>query len=289
MSKYFGVKNLIKRFGDNYDYVINDLYLRKYLEFIGFDYVKAQNKKVPKIIMKSSKNIVSAFLRGLFDTDGTVDDKMVSLCSVSKKLIKEVQVLLLNFGIISRVHIKKTKSDLGISYILTISGDDVELFNQYIGFGLQRKQDRLDKLADKNHNTNKDIIPYQTEKVNEIFNMPENKKVSRASYWNILNGENNLTYYRLNKLLDDCNSGSEIYKHFQDLADNHYYFSKVEEISEEIRDTYDFHIPKTHSFVSNGFVSHNTFDEVLSMVVVAMLYPNISLVCTNKRKRSRLA
>lgn len=286
MSKYFGVKNLIKRFGDNYDYIINDLYLRKYLEFIGFDYVKSQDKKVPKIIMKSSKNIVSAFLRGLFDTDGTVDDKVVSLCSVSKKLIKEVQVLLLNFGIISRIHIKKTKSDLGISYILTISGDDVELFNQYIGFGLQRKQDRLDKLADKNHNTNKDIIPYQTEKVNEIFNMPENKKVSRASYWNILNGENNLTYYRLNKLLDDCNSGSEIYKHFQDLADNHYYFSKVEEISEEIRDTYDFHIPKTHSFVSNGFISHNTFDEVLSMVVVAMLYPNIELALSAQTKEN---
>ena len=286
MSKYFGVKNLIKRFGDNYDYMINDLYLRKYLEFIGFDYVKAQDKKVPKIIMKSSKNIVSAFLRGLFDTDGTVNDKVVSLCSVSKKLIKEVQVLLLNFGIISRVHIKKTKSDLGISYILTISGDDVELFNQCIGFGLQRKQDRLDKLADKNHNTNKDIIPYQTEKVNEIFNMPENKKVSRASYWNILNGENNLTYYRLNKLLDDCNSGSEIYKHFQDLADNHYYFSKVEEISEEIRDTYDFHIPETHSFVSNGFVSHNTFDEVLSMVVVAMLYPNIELALSAQTKEN---
>lgn len=73
----------------------------------------AKNAEVPSIILKSSSKIRSAFLRGYFEADGwnynTSDAARpfvgrfhIGCSSVSKKLIKQIQTMLLNFGIISR-------------------------------------------------------------------------------------------------------------------------------------------------------------------------------------------
>ena len=286
MKKYFGVKRFFKKSRINSKCVINDIYLRKYLEFIGFDYTNSRDKRVPKVIMKSSKKNVAAFLRGVFDSSGIVNNRVVSLSSVSENLMKEIQFLLLNFGIISRVRNQNIKSKSQKSYVLTISGNDLLLFQKYIGFNLKRKNKILKMLCEKKHNTNKDIIPCQVEKVKNIINLPENRHIRTSEYWNIINSKSNLTYNRLEHLLEQCDNSSDLYAHFKELAKNHYYFSKVTDISREVRDTYDFHLPQTHSFVSNGFVSHNTFDEVLSMVVVAMLYPNIELALSAQTKEN---
>ena len=47
---------------------------------------------------------------------------------------------------------------------------------------------------------------------------------------------------------------------------------------------YDISVPDTHSFVSNGFISHNTWGEVISMFIVAILYPGITLSMTAQTK-----
>lgn len=286
MTEKFAVKKISKLRSNKYDYAIDDKYLRKYLEIVGLKQVRSYDKQVPVKIFECSKKVVSKFLRGLFDTDGTVDCKIVSLTSVSKKLVHQVQNLLLNFGIISSIYNKKTRSKFGHCYTLTISGNNIPLFNHCIGFGLERKQKLLDDLCRNNRNTNKDIIPYQNDFVKQIINDKINKGIPKTEYYNVSHGDNALTYCRLNRLLNHINESCKLYEHFKEINDNYYFFSKIKSISCVMVDTYDFHLPQTHSFVSNGFVSHNTYDEVLSAVAVALLYPGVSIAISAQTKEN---
>lgn len=42
------------------------------------------------------------------------------------------------------------------------------------------------------------------------------------------------------------------------LVDDKYYYAYVKEIEDGINDVFDFTIPKTHSFIANGIINHNT-------------------------------
>jgi ribonucleoside-diphosphate reductase alpha chain len=69
-------------------------------------------KHVPEPIFRAPQEITAAFLRGLFDADGTVSTPsqrpMIALSSISERLIREVQgFLLLQFGIFSSITVYK--------------------------------------------------------------------------------------------------------------------------------------------------------------------------------------
>lgn len=283
MLQQFGIKNVIKRNKDAYDYIVNDAYLRKFFEYFGLGYEKSYNKCVPYRIMTAPKHIVRSFLRGLFDTDGTVDARTTSLTSVSKRLIAQVQSLLLNFGIISYVYKAKTKSKFGVAYTLVISGNEVEKFLNNIGFGLEYKQEKLIQLSQKNHNTNKDVIPYQH---NNVIKLIDESKIGKSEYGHVYSKECNLTYSKLKSLISKCDIPTKEYEHLSDIYNLNYYYAKVKSIEDVVTDVYDFHLPETHSFVSNGFVSHNTYTEVLDCIVTAMLFPNVTLAISAQTKEN---
>jgi stage V sporulation protein R len=96
---------------------------------------KARDKRIPDIILQSPKSVVSAFLRALFDCDGCATSNMygVILSSFSVEIRRTAQILLLNFGILSRTY----GPNLGIS------GRSTEIFEREIGFGLARKREKL--------------------------------------------------------------------------------------------------------------------------------------------------
>src|SRR5690606_30663334 len=96
------------------------------------------------------------------------DKVKITLCTTSEKLAHEVQILLLNFGIIS----KKVKyySKKSFHYIIYIYGENIDKFYQEIGFGCNRKQNKLLKIINIKRNTNKDIIPYQKDNIQKYFN-----------------------------------------------------------------------------------------------------------------------
>src|SRR5262249_6687709 len=83
------------------------LLARMLLEFFGFG-PKAKTQ-VPEIVWRGNEGCVRGYLRGLFQSDGTVqrDDAnsycTIRLASSHPSLLKDVQTLLANFGIFCRV------------------------------------------------------------------------------------------------------------------------------------------------------------------------------------------
>jgi stage V sporulation protein R len=111
----------------------------KLLESVGVNLEdKARERKIPPLILRSPKSVVSAFLRGYFDADAYAGPEGIRLSSVSKELISTVQVILLNYGILSR----QRKQSYDIRQ-LEITGTSAARFLAEIGFCLSRKQESL--------------------------------------------------------------------------------------------------------------------------------------------------
>ncbi|WP_409347138.1 LAGLIDADG family homing endonuclease [Paenibacillus sp. MBLB4367] len=139
------------------------------LQELGIKPVKAFEKEVPSAIFTSTKETVVGFLQGLFSADGTVyeNDEMhrsVRLTSSSKKLLQDVQQLLLNLGIHGKVYLRSKTNQAQFTYVtldgehrvyesrefyeLIISGNNLLMFKEQVGFGLvTRKQQALERIA----------------------------------------------------------------------------------------------------------------------------------------------
>lgn len=100
--------------------------------------VSARDKSVPALIFQSPKAVVSAFLRAYFDCDGYAGEQGVILSTFSDRLGLMTQLLLLQYGILSR---RRQQSDGG--WHVHIMGASAQRFADEIGFGLARKQTAL--------------------------------------------------------------------------------------------------------------------------------------------------
>ena len=100
----------------------------------------AREKKIPDPILRSPEPVVRAFLRAYFDCDAHAGKQGVILSTMSDKLAEQVQLLLMNYGILSR---RRRQTDG--CWHLDIMGAPAKIFAERIGFGLARKQQALEE------------------------------------------------------------------------------------------------------------------------------------------------
>jgi stage V sporulation protein R len=118
--------------------------LLRLLETLGIDLeAKAAGKQVPDAILRSPRSVIAAFLSGYFDADAYAGRDGIILSSASTELIRTVQVILLNDGILST---QRAQSD-GCTH-LEIKGASAARFRDQIGFKLDRKQQALAAYVD---------------------------------------------------------------------------------------------------------------------------------------------
>jgi stage V sporulation protein R len=103
----------------------------------------ARGKHVPEVILRSPEPVVRAFLRALFDCDGHAGAQGVILSTASERLGREVQLLLLNYGILTR----RRMGPKGIWHVHA-AGRSAAEFARRIGFGLERKTAALARYVD---------------------------------------------------------------------------------------------------------------------------------------------
>jgi len=97
---------------------------------------KAPQKCIPDVILRSPKAVVSAFLRAYFDCDGCASAKEgIILSTFSDEIARTLQIVLLNYGILSRRY--------GVN--IRIKSTSAQVFAREIGFGLIRKQAKLEQ------------------------------------------------------------------------------------------------------------------------------------------------
>jgi len=129
----------------NYSYRTPEIgtnYTLMYILNAIFDYPiksKSHSVRVSDFVFKAPKEYAAAFISGYFDCDGTVERarRAISLTSVSKQILKDLQLLLLRFGCISTVQ----------GDTLYIAGKSSKIFVKDVQFGLEEKQFKAEALA----------------------------------------------------------------------------------------------------------------------------------------------
>ncbi|MEZ4408044.1 MAG: SpoVR family protein [Polyangiales bacterium] len=99
----------------------------------------AAMKRVPAMVMRSPEGVVRAFLRAYFDCDGYAGRQGVILSTKSEEMSRQVQLLLMNFGVLSRRRAQKDGC-----FHVHVTGASAARFAEVVGFGLARKQRALD-------------------------------------------------------------------------------------------------------------------------------------------------
>jgi len=145
LSELFGVDAIVEQQGSRLRVYAYSKHLRDLLtEELALPSGKAADMKaVPEHILRSPKSVVAEFLRGLFDADGYAGKQGVILSSKSEDLSKTVQLLLTNFGILSR---RREQTDG--CYHVHLTGKSAERFSEIIGFGYDEKVTELDTYLD---------------------------------------------------------------------------------------------------------------------------------------------
>ncbi|NJE62138.1 adenosylcobalamin-dependent ribonucleoside-diphosphate reductase [Thermococcus sp. 21S7] len=203
LVKHFGIKAEPHRYGNQIKLGVRG----KAYEWIE-SIVKTNDKRVPEVVFRLKPREIAAFLKGLFSADGYVDnDKAIRLTSKDRELLREVQDLLLLFGILSKLYERPYPSEFKYTtkdgeertyksegyHELVIANYSRKLFAEKIGF----EGYKMKKLSLKKTKRDEPIVTVES----------------------------------------------------------------IEVLGEEL--VYDFTVPEKHSYISNGFMSHNCGEEPL--------------------------
>lgn len=241
-----------------------------FLEWYGFKPgIKAKGKTIPDRLFAAPKWVVANFLSGLFDADGHSKTRngRVGYHSSSEKLIKQVQQLLLNFGIISRLAKRlagptKRVKVYSLIWSLDISPKDSLIFYKEIGFRLSRKQNNQHLIveATSRKHSAQDGVPMQTDRISRILKGAWYKNNKGPNGLFGIKNQKMVGYQRIRQILNicSCSDATDDIAILEGMCRENYYWDQIKTVEDGYAETFDFVIPVTHAFVSNGLISHNT-------------------------------
>jgi len=244
--------------------IVTNAEWRTFLHSIGLKYENHNEKSVPFLVLNGTYQEKSDFIAGLFDGNGTINKNgTINFINKSYTLTKQVQNLLLEFGIISSY----TKNQE--SYILSISGKNSLIYRKYISCRLNRKKNDIDNCNSIN-DKNLDIIPFR-HKILEMIKRDKIKMPSEEQKKLLYYLKNKkLTYSHLQDIIQIYNSNKVGIDHFFiKILENQYFYDKIveiEEIDEKIM--YDLEIENIHQYVADGFIVHNSQGSTYTHVFV---------------------
>jgi replicative DNA helicase len=263
-TPYIAVTNIEGRRGRG---VTNPL--TEWLRSIGIYGLDSHHKYIPARIFTLPRYQLALFLNRLFATDGwvTATASEIGYASVSEKMIRQLQHLLLRFGIIAGIRLKKVNSPVmgRTAWSLDITdGPSLLKFVDEIGiFGQEEKLEAFrQRFLQAKFNTNNDTIPMGVwETIREVKG--EETWVSLAHRAGIQTalpkvnmhvGKRSPSRGRLLQLAEALDDSRLI-----DLATSDIYWDKIVSIeSMGVNQVYDLTIPDTHNFVANDVCVHNT-------------------------------
>ncbi|MBO4159477.1 intein-containing DNA gyrase subunit A [Micromonospora antibiotica] len=217
-------------------------------------------KFVPEFVWQGPAAIKRAFLQALFEGDGSSsllprNTIQVSYSTRSERLAREVQQLLLEFGVISR----QTRYDDGEIKVVVTNHRDARIFAAHVGF-LGRKQAKLEselaQVPASSTALSSDHVPLVGDFIRE-------HGAARWTERDWLRRHNVDRIERWERDRDEIAAritNTEVLDVVEPLVDGRFYYAEVAEVADAgVQPVYSVRVDtEDHSFVSDGFVSHNT-------------------------------
>jgi len=260
----------------------------------------SSQKKIPEWIVSADDQTIRLFLREFFAAEAHIRKDGFEMTMASETIIKQVQLMLRRFGIQLRVHARRQCATNGLKIMRDyhrgmIRGESLRLLARYIGIADEKKNARLQKLAEIPANTNTEGIPY-LDLISDIRS--DHELPSRALMdCKMLTGRKTASRKALQPFLKNCqaiidkslvvepvsvkdswavvsnNRLAALYRNkdahaaFTDKAQQMFFrasedlaWVKVKSVEETKLDewVYDFEVDDTHNYIAAGMVTHNT-------------------------------
>lgn len=243
--------------------------LTAWLKTLGLWHQSSHTKFIPSIVFQLERSQLALFLNRLFATDGWATvlasgQAQLGYASVSEKLARQVQHLLLRFGIIASLKLRSVKygDTRRPAWQLDITdARSIKTFLDEIGvFGKEAALEQVKAvLTHRRYQTNRDLIPVEVwqqivaAKGEETWQSLA-KRAGIQGDLNLQVGKRALTRDRLFILATALEDEA-----LQHLATSDIYWDEIVAIEfVGDRQVYDLTIPETHNFVANDICVHNT-------------------------------
>lgn len=238
--------------------------ISKFYQEYGLKCGRAKDKIVPEKIKRGTKLTQIEFLKGYFDCESYISNQRgIEVASASYELLSYVRLMLKNLGIQSSLYKKLVeKYPENEYYRLSISGEDIYRFINVVGTRSKKVELRYEDFINSRVQKTNETIP-------NIGNMciafydDIDPSLHESKYSNMImdikSKKINISKESLHKLIELGTENNQLYNAIKVFDNNIYVYETVSSI-EEIGSlpTYDFAMEKTHSFICEGIINHNT-------------------------------
>ena len=229
----------------------------------------SREKFIPREVFRLRRELLALFLNRLFATDGWATvlrsgQAQLGYASASGRLARQVQHLLLRFGVIAALKKRavKYKGERRAAWQLDITdARSIRTFAAEIG--IHGKEEALSAVAraleHRRYQTNRDLVPAGVWEEIRRLKGGESwtslaKRAGIKGHTNIHVGRRALSRERLRVLAEALRSVA-----LERLAGSDVYWDEIVSIEPAGRkQVYDLTIPETHNFVANDVCVHNT-------------------------------
>jgi DNA gyrase subunit A len=220
----------------------------------------AREKAVPEFVWRGGPAFKRAFLRALFTGDGSSsrlprNSIQISYSTYSERLAQDVQLLLLEAGVVSRI----CRYEKGEFKLVISNRRDARLFARNVGF-VGAKHEKLERdleaIPEASRALSHDHVPYMADYIRSDCGSEwadrdwlRRHNVDRVERWE--QGGTGI----LERIASE-----EVRETVTPLVTGDYFYAEVESIADAgVQPVYSLRVDTDdHSFLTNGFVSHNT-------------------------------
>jgi DNA gyrase subunit A len=221
---------------------------------------RSADKCVPEWFWHAPAAVKRAFLQALFEGDGSCsalprNTIQISYSTRSERLAKDVQQMLLEFGVVSR----RYWHAVGEHKVVITNRAHAEAFSAQVGFG-GAKQHKLIEILQ--------ALP-ETARGLDTDHVPGLGQFIRRHCGSRWVDKDWLNRHNIDRLSRWQRDGTEILSRIADtdvrtiaseLTDGRFYYARVASVTEAgVQPVYSLRVDTDdHAFITNGFVSHNT-------------------------------
>jgi len=221
---------------------------------------RASEKRAPEFVWRADGAFKRAFLRALFTGDGSSSllprrSIQVSYSTYSEGLARDVQLLLLESGVVSRI----CRYETGEFKVVISNRRDARLFAQRVGF-LGAKQEKLERalavIPESSRALSRDHVPF----VADYIRSDRESRWTERDWLRRHNVDRIERWEQGGAAIMERIASAEVRKVVEPLVTGDYFYAEVESVADAgVQPVYSIRVDsEDHSFLTNGFVSHNT-------------------------------
>jgi recombination protein RecA len=248
-----------------------------FFERNGISAVNSPQKYLGPVLRCLTYTGMRELLRGYVDCECSVDEEksLIEVVSASRQLLTEIKLVLQSyFGIVALVRDKKVADYPDNQYWrMTLSGTEARQYVNLIGTRSVKRSAEFESLAQascEGGSTNFDSVPSCGLLIRDLYDSQETQRSHNAVCNDYMGStpKARLTRPRLSQIINLLGSSdNSIALRLKEIQKADYFYDEIVTVDEnEPEATFDFAMRDTHSFIANGFVTHNTTMALMTAV-----------------------